>query len=45
MLAASVLSALAFAIFLGHAILLGFSDRMPRSDVNKQPVYDQMESH
>jgi uncharacterized membrane protein len=32
-------------IFLVNAMFLGFTDRMPRSDVNKQPVYDQMESH
>jgi hypothetical protein len=37
--------ALSILIFLANAIILGFSDRMPRSDVNKQPVYDQMESH
>jgi hypothetical protein len=42
---ALVLSALALAIFFAHATLLGFSDRMDRSDVDKNPVYDQMNSH
>jgi ribose/xylose/arabinose/galactoside ABC-type transport system permease subunit len=32
-------------IFLVNAMILGFTDRMPRSDVDKQPVYDQMNSH
>lgn len=37
--------ALSILIFLVNAMLLGFTDRMPRSDVDKQPVYDQMNSH
>jgi ABC-type bacteriocin/lantibiotic exporter with double-glycine peptidase domain len=34
--------AIVIVFFLYDAMTLGFTDRMPRSDVNKQPVYDQM---
>jgi hypothetical protein len=42
---ASLLSSLSVVVFLINALLLGFSDRMPRSDVDKESVYDQMNSH
>lgn len=42
---AYVCGALSVITFLAHAMILGFTDRMPRSDVDKQPVYDQMNSH
>ena len=45
LLGTKITSALAVIVFLANAMLTGFTDRMPRSDVNKQPVYDQMNSH
>lgn len=45
LLGTRITSALALIVFLANAMITGFTDRMPRSDVDKQPVYDQMNSH
>jgi len=40
-----VLVLLTVVVLFGRAASVAFANRMPRNDINKSPVYEQMDSH
>ena len=40
-----ILITLIVVLFVGRAMSAGFSNRLPRQDVDKGPVYEQMDNH
>jgi hypothetical protein len=41
----TIISSVLLVIFIINITVLGISNRTNRSDINKQPVYEQMNSH
>lgn len=43
--AAGVLTAIGIGLFVWHAVMVASVNRMPRSDIEKSSVYEQMDEH